>query len=111
MIRTLTDWYQRRKERERFEREAEQRRLIVMANYQAQDYMLTNVTTYAILSPMFTSSGTEPHHAAPDYSGSAYGATTGQSDMGSSYVSSSSDSGSSYDSGGSSSSSSDSGGF
>ena len=59
MIRTLTDWYQRRKERERFEEEAKQRRLLVKAHYEAKDSMEDNVTNYAVITSMHTSSGTK----------------------------------------------------
>ena len=52
-------WQQRLRERKRFEEEAKQRRLLVKAHYEAKDSMEDNVTNYAVITSMHTSSGTK----------------------------------------------------
>lgn len=50
-------WQQRLRERKRFEEKAKQRRLLIKAHYEAKDNMKDNVTNYAVITSMHTSSG------------------------------------------------------
>jgi hypothetical protein len=59
MINPIKYWQQRLRERKRFEEEAKQRRLLVKAHYKAKDSMEDNVTNYAVITSMHTSSGTK----------------------------------------------------
>jgi len=59
MINSIKNYFARRKERQRFEQEAEQRRLLVKAHYEAKETMEDNMTNYAVITSMHTSSGSK----------------------------------------------------
>jgi hypothetical protein len=50
-------WLQRQRERQRFEQQAKQQRQAVRYSLSSQDDLKNAMTTYAIMSPMFTSIG------------------------------------------------------
>jgi hypothetical protein len=59
MIGSIKNYFARRKERQRFEREAQKRRLLVNWHYETKEIMEDNVTNYAVITSMHTSSGTK----------------------------------------------------
>ena len=62
-------WLQRQRERQRFEQQAKQQRQAVRYSLSSQDDLTNAMTTYAIMSPMFTSIGDCSSDPISGYSG------------------------------------------